>query len=299
MKIIYGIRKIKKFRRPVAALGVFDGVHLGHRRILESVVRRARRVKGTSLVLTFWPHPQGKESLYSLAHRLRLIAELGVEVCVVADFGGSFRRVSADDFIDKVLVKKIGVYAVHVGKNFRFGYRASGDAALLVSEAQKYGFKVRIFPVSRSGIITVSSTAIRSLIKRSEIKKAEKLLGRRVSVLGTVVRGSRLGRLMGVPTANINPHHEVIPPPGIYASRIVFYKKEYRGVCYIGRRPTIVSPDSPLRVEVNIFDFHKDIYGKVLEIQFVKMIRKDRKFKNLGELSAQIGKDIAACRKIY
>jgi riboflavin kinase/FMN adenylyltransferase len=298
MKIIYGVGRIGKLCRPVVALGVFDGLHLGHRSILQATVKKARQIKGTSLVLTFFPHPQKKESLYSLEHRLRLIAELGVDVCIVVNFTSSFAKISAQDFIAKILVKKIQVNFVYVGRNFRFGNKAFGDYRLLELSAKKYKFGFKVFKVVKSAGLTVSSTTIRRLIKNSEINKARELLGRRVSVLGTVIRGSRLGGLLGFPTANIKAHHEIIPPTGIYAVQIVFSKKKYNGVCYIGKKPTIYRKNKAICIEVHIFDFHKNIYGKVLEIQFIKLIRLDQKFASLKDLSAQIKKDIISCRKI-
>jgi len=298
MKIIHGLRGLKGFKHPVVALGVFDGLHLGHRLILQEAIKKARQIKGTSLVLTFFPHPQAKESLYSLEHRLRLIAELGVDVCCVVKFSCSFAKITARDFIAKILVGKIRASFVYVGKNFRFGRQAAGDYRLLVKEAKQYKFGVKIFKVAKSGALTISSTAIRRLIKNSKIKEAQVLLGRRVSVLGTVTRGSRLGGLLGFPTANILAHHEVIPPSGIYAVQIVFSKKKYNGVCYIGTRPTLNLKDKALRIEVHIFDFHKNIYGRILEIQFIKLIRMDQKFVSLQDLSLQIQKDVLSCRKI-
>ncbi len=298
MKIIYGIKKIIRFKKPVIALGVFDGLHLGHRNILKAAVKKARQIKGTSLVMTFFPHPQGKASLYSLNHRLRLIAELGVDVCIVIHFSRSFSKISARDFMAKILFKKIHPSFVYVGKNYHFGHRATGDCRLLSASAKEYKFGIKIFQVIKSSGMSVSSTEIRKLIKNSQLPKAQRLLGRRISVLGTVNRGSRLGRWLGFPTANIKPHHEVIPPPGIYAVQVVFSKKKYNGICYIGRRPTLGLKNNPLVIEVHIFDFHQEIYGKTLEIQFVKLIRQDRKFASLSELTAQIRKDIVACRKI-
>jgi len=299
VKIIYKVAKIKKLRLPVVALGVFDGVHLGHRNILKATVKKAKQIKGTSLVITFFPHPQKKESLYSLEHRLRLIAELGVNVCLVVNFSKSFAKISAQAFIAKILVEKIKANFVYVGSNFRFGNQALGDYRLLAASAKRYKFGLKVFDVVKSSGLTVSSTAIRKLIKKSEIKKAQKLLGRRVSVLGTVIRGSRLGRLLGFPTANIKAHHEVIPPAGIYAVSVVILNKKYNGVCYIGKRPTLHFRDSSLRIEVHIFNFNKNIYGYKLEIQFIKLMRKDQKFFSLRDLAAQIQKDIFSCRKLF
>lgn len=298
MIIIQGINKIRRYAGAVVALGVFDGVHRGHRDILQAAVRIARQARGTSIVLTFFPHPQSEPSLYSLEHRLRLIAELGIDVCIVVNFSPSFARITADDFIAKILVKKIGASFVCVGKNFRFGNEAGGDYRLLAAAAKKYNFKLKVFNVLKSKGTAISSTVIRKLIRGSKIREAEELLGRRVSILGSVIKGSRLARVLGVPTANINPHHEVIPSAGIYAVEIIFFGKSHEGICYIGRRPTINSENKSIHVEVHIFNFHKNIYGRQLEIQFVKLIRLDKKFASLGELASQIQKDIISCHNI-
>ncbi|MDD5097571.1 MAG: riboflavin biosynthesis protein RibF [Candidatus Omnitrophica bacterium] len=295
MKIIFGINKINKINKPVLALGVFDGLHRGHRVILKSAVSQARKIKGTSVALTFWPHPQREKSLYSLEHRLRLIAELGIEVCIVVNFNRNFARITAGDFITKILVKKIGANFIYIGKNYRFGLKAAGDYKLLAQSAKKYGFVLKAFNVLKSKNVPISSTAIRSLINQRKIKEAQKLLGRPVSVLGTVIKGSRFGRILGFPTANINPHHEIIPPPGIYAVQVNLQGKIYNGICYIGAKPTIFSKNKFLHIEVHIFKFRKNIYGKFLEIQFVKLIRLGRKFASLTELAGQIKKDILSC----
>jgi len=298
MKIIYDMHKVKKYKKAVVALGVFDGVHCGHRNILQSAVSQAHKIKGQAIVLTFFPHPQKKESLYSLEHRLKLIAELGIDVCIVVNFSRNFAKINAEDFIKRILIEKIGASFVYVGRNFRFGNQARGDYELLQRKAKRYNFKPKVFNVIKSKGLAISSTVIRKLIKNSEIKKAEKLLGRKVSILGSVIKGSRLARVLGFPTANINPHHEVIPPAGIYAVRIIFLKKKYNGICYIGRRPTIYSGNNSIHVEVHIFDFNKNIYGKYLEIQFVKLIRPDQKFASIRDLSNQVQKDIISCRKL-
>ncbi|MFA4854472.1 MAG: riboflavin biosynthesis protein RibF [Candidatus Omnitrophota bacterium] len=298
MNVIYGISNIKKLSKPVVALGVFDGVHRGHREIINYAVMQARKIKGTSVALTFWPHPQKEGSLYSLEHRLRLIAELGIGVCIVVSFNRSFAKISADDFIARILVKKIGVSFVCVGKNFRFGRFALGDYKKLVVGAKKYNFQLKALSVLKSRGEPISSTAIRKLIRKSKIKEAQDLLGRPVSVLGSVIRGSSLGSVLGVPTANIDPHHEVIPPAGIYAARIFLSGRRYGGVCYIGTRPTIYAKNKAIHIEVHIFGFHRDIYGEFLEIQFVKLIRPDKKFSSLEGLAVQMKKDILSCRKI-
>jgi len=298
MIVITRINKIRRFKNPVVALGVFDGLHRGHRNILQSVVRKAQKINGTSMALTFFPHPQKEESLYSLEHRLRLISELGVEVCIVINFSANFAKMSAHDFIAKILVEKIGPRFVYIGENFHFGKGALGDYKLLSLWAKENKFSLKIFKVIKSNGRPISSTAIRRLIRSSKIKEAERLLGRRVSVLGSVIRGSRIARTLGFPTANINPHHEVIPPSGIYAVQVIFAAKKYDGICYIGRRPTVCAGKKPIQVEVHIFDFHRKIYDKFLEVQFVKLIRWDKKFASIKDLSIQIQKDIVSCHRI-
>lgn len=299
MKIIYGINKINKFRKPVVAMGVFDGMHRGHRQVLKAVVNKARQIRGESIVLTFWPHPQREGSLYSLEHRVRLIAEVGMDICLVINFSRHFANIRAENFIKNILVDKIGAAFVYVGRNFRFGSGAKGDLTLLQKLGKFYGFRVKGFAIVKIRGEAISSTLIRRLIKQGKIKEAERLLARPVSILGTVIKGTKMGRILGFPTANINPHHEVIPAKGIYAVRIASDKNKFKGVCYIGTRPTISAGcRKKINVEVYIIDFHKNIYGKYLEIQFVKRIRPDQKFPSLALLARQIRKDVSSAQRI-
>lgn len=292
MKVIYGIKKIKKFTKPVVALGVFDGVHLGHRKILESVVRQARSIRGTGIALTFWPHPQKQESLYSLQHRLRLISELGMDICVVIRFNKRLARTSAHDFIKNVLFKKLGASYIYVGRNFKFGKSAQGNFLTLAQASQEYHFKVRVFPVARLNGLPVSSTLIRALIKKGNLATAQRLFSRPVSILGTVVKGISFGKKLGIPTANIDPHHEVIPPKGVYAVKINLRHKNFKGACYIGPPPAFLRQQPTENIEVHILNFKKNIYGKTLEVQFIRKIRNPRKFSSPAALAAQIRKDI-------
>ncbi|HTZ11531.1 MAG TPA: riboflavin biosynthesis protein RibF [Candidatus Margulisiibacteriota bacterium] len=293
MKVIYGINKLGKLRNPVVAMGVFDGVHRGHRLVLKAAVAKAKEIKGTSVVLTFWPHPQKEESIYSFKHRLSLFSGLGIDACVVINFNRSFERISAKDFIEKILLPRIRPAYLYVGKNFRFGKGAKGNLGTL----RKYGLKVKAFEVVKTSKKIISSTYIRRLIKNGNLYLAQKLLSRRVSVLGTVTRGESIGRKIGFPTANIDLHHEVTPAKGIYAVRVILKGRRLKGACYIGTRPTF-SGGMKKRVEVHILGFKKMIYGKDLEIQFIKKIREDRKFNSAAGLSKQIKKDILLIRSI-
>ncbi len=293
-------------------MGVFDGVHRGHREVLQAAVKKAHKIGGESVVLTFWPHPQKEESLYSLEHRERLIAELGIDTCVVINFSRHFAGIKAEDFVKDILVDRIGAAYVFVGRDFRFGSKARGGLSLLNKTGKAYGFKARGFNIIKVRGVAISSTLIRKLIKQGNIKEAERLLARPVSILGTVIKGTKLGRILGFPTANINPHHEVIPAEGIYAVRINLDKREFKGACYIGTKPTLSLErrvclpagqagsleEKKINIEVHIFGFHKNIYGKYLEIQFVKRIRSDKKFPSLALLVKQIKKDVKSAKRM-
>lgn len=300
MLIIRNLRGIRKFKKPVVALGVFDGLHLGHINILKSVVRRARRINGTGVVVTFWPHPQKKQSIYSLEHRLMLIQKIGIDVCIVIRFDERFSEISPEDFVKKLLVERLGAYSIYVGENFRFGKDAQGNARLLKELAREYDFRLCLFGVIRKNGAVVSSTLIRSLILQGNLRKAAELLGRQVSVLGTVIKGASLASKWGLPTANINPHHEVLPSSGIYAVEVIIGTEKYKGVCYIGTKPTFKARKvrRSTHIEVYIFNFRRYIYGKYLEIRFVKKIREDKEFNSVADLVEQIKRDILLARRI-
>lgn len=279
-------------------MGVFDGVHLGHRRILKAAVGKARRIKGTSMVVTFWPHPQREGSIYSLEHRLRLISEVGMDTCIVIRFNKRFSQMPAEDFIRDILVNKIGAQYIYVGRNFRFGREGRGNFKTLERLSRLHNFKLKLFAMVRVDNRPISSTYIRSLITKGELSAAGRLLSSPVSVLGTVVRGTSLAAKLGFPTANIDPHHEVLPPPGIYAVSVIFNNKELKGACYIGTKPTF-RLEQQKHIEVHIFNFNKNIYGKYLEIQFVEKIRNDKKFSSQESLARQIKKDVTRTKKIF
>ena len=214
------------------------------------------------------------------------------------NFTRHFARIPAEDFIKDILADKIGAKYVYVGKNFRFGKKAQGGFALLRKMGGDYGFKAQGINIIKVKGLAISSTLIRRLIKRGDIRQAEKLLSRPVSILGTVIQGSAVGRILGFPTANINPHHEVIPAAGIYAVKIIFAGNKLKGACYIGKRPTLELKNKKVNIEVHIFNFKKNIYGKYLEIQFVKRVRADKKFSSLALLAEQIKKDVITCRRL-
>ncbi|RJP29798.1 MAG: bifunctional riboflavin kinase/FAD synthetase [Candidatus Omnitrophota bacterium] len=299
MKIIRGLGRLKLYKNTVVALGVFDGLHLGHRKIIAEAVKKARHINGTSVVLTFWPDPHYQDTLSSFDHKLKLIGSLGVEVCIVLSFNSKISSLSPSEFISRIIIDRLNASYLYVGRNFKFGKNASGDFNTLIGLAKKMGINVVGLKVIKAGGKIISSTYIRRLIRKGLLSQAEKLLLRPVSVHGKVIKGRAIGRNIGFPTANISPEHEIIPPPGIYAVRVFYGGKEFDGVCYIGKKQSILKRQSAKDfVEVHIFGINKDLYNKSLEIEFIKKIREDRKFRNILSLREQIVKDIKTTKAI-
>jgi len=294
-------------RDAIGTIGVFDGVHIGHIYIIRKTVERAKKLGSKSVVVTFDPHPlkvlRSKSyvpTLISLEHRMRLISELGVDRVEVLKFTKPLSRLSPEKFVKDILIDKFGLKEIYVGENFYFGHNAQADPVALKRLGKRYGFQVRVIrPLKKYGRV-VSSSLIRGLILKGEISKAAKFLGRPVSVLGTVVKGESRGRILGFPTANVNPHHEVVPPPGVYAVRVKFRKRILQGVLNIGLRPTFYKDTKDLEptIEVHILDFNKDIYNEDIEIFFVKKIRNELRFSERDDLMSQIKEDIRTARII-
>ncbi len=300
MEVFYSLSQLKQYPKPAVAIGVFDGLHRAHRHIIRSALKRSRATGGTALVVTFYPHPRGKESIYSLEHRLKLIEELGVDACLVIRFTRAFSLLKAGDFLEKIIIKKIRAESLFVGKDFRFGRNAEGNIALLRAYARQGCYGLKVFDVIKISGRVVSSTFIRSLILAGRLTQAKRLLIHPVSVLGRVVRGDGVATRLGFPTANVCPHHEILPPAGIYAVKIIWQDTVLKGVCYIGRKPTFQHhPGNRLHVEVHILGFSRDIYGEYLEVQFIKKIRNDKKFPSPQALGLQISRDIAQVKAFF
>jgi riboflavin kinase/FMN adenylyltransferase len=312
MKTFYGLNNFLRSeyssRRLFVTIGVFDGIHKGHQKIIKTLVKKARRKRLSSALITFDPHPmnilgqpgKGVPLLISLKHRLFLLEEMGIDFVIVLRFNKKLSRMPAWYFIRKIL-GKMRVDEIIVGRNFFFGRKRSGSLKDLKKFSGIYGYKVNfISDIKRSGKV-ISSTGIRNLILKGDLKSASHLLSRPVTVLGTVVKGKRYGRIIGFRTANIDPHHEAIPPSGVYAVRIKVRKRTYSGILNIGVKPTFVTGsfvDRDSTIEAHIFDFNKHIYGTDVVVMFVKGIRKERKFKDAAGLRAQIAKDEKYARRI-
>ncbi len=303
MKIFRGFSDptLKRARRSVA-IGVFDGVHRGHKRILEDAVRRARRRGLRSTVVTFDPHPSrvlgGKKdaAILSLPHRLRFFEALGLDEALVVRFNRRFAGATRERFLEKTLVARLGMRSLSVGPDFRFGKKGAGDVRYLAARADGLGFDLSLVAPLEAGGKRVSSTRIRKLIEKGELREAARLLGRPVSLYGNVVHGRGRGRRVGFPTANVNPHHEALPPAGVYAVWGLVGERKLKGVLHVGERPTF--GDREPSVEAHFPGFRGNLYSRNVEIVFAGYIRELHRFENALELANQIRKDIRKSLKI-
>lgn len=293
----------RPIQRPVVTLGTFDGVHLGHQALIRQVNDWAREIGGESVILTFDRSPKAVLSgmppsfITSLEHRLVLFERLGVSVCVVLEFTQQLAQLTAEDFVREYFQDWLGAAGVLLGYDCRFGNSARGNVDLLKQLAPRFGFEVRAFEQVRTGNLVPSSTAIRQAIASAQLDQAAAMLGRPVSIFGDVVRGDERGRKIGFPTANLDPHHEVVPPSGVYACRVEVGSKDYQAVTNIGVRPTVTDA-AQQTIETHLLDFSDDLYGRVLEVRFVARLRSERKFAGIEELKAQIAADIRQARAI-
>ena len=304
MKTIYGIGKsLEKSNWPVVTLGVFDGVHRGHLKVIKKTVSWAKEKGGKSIVLTFSRSPKvvlGKRPssiITSLEHRLNIFNSLGVDYTVVMEFNGNVADIKADDFVKNILYDWIGIKGMVLGYNCSFGKDREGDKSTILDLAKRYNFEVFSCEPVKLAEQIISSTLIREAIMHGDLNRAEDMLGRSVSILGRVVSGSKRGSKLLFPTANLDLHHEVIPPRGVYGTLVKLDDKEFYAITNIGIRPTFEGEsferDSNIEtvVEVHILDFSGSIYGKDLEVLFISKIREEVKFNTIDELKKQIEKD--------
>ena len=297
-------------RAPAVAIGNFDGVHLGHRALLDEAKRLARASGGQAVALTFDPHPArffapslAPPMLTPLSRRIELLQEAGVDVVLVEPFTAEFAALPAESFVEQVLAKDIGARQVVVGADFSFGKGRRGDTALLTSLGKRLDIGVSIVPqVTASGLVC-SSTKIREFVLEGRMEGASLLLGRPFEIDGTVVPGAGRGRRLGIPTANLAPDGEILPKPGVYAGRACRLDGEpswYAAAISIGSNPTFVSgrPEPELFVEAHLLDFSGDLYGARLRLAFVAHLREQRRYAKVEDLIAEIGRDIARTREI-
>ncbi len=296
MRIYYGSEGLK-IPPSVVALGDFDAIHRGHKAIIESTVNYAKEQGVLSIVYMFSSlSSKGTLRINTLDKRLEILEEMGIDIAVVEDFTAEYQNTSCEEFVKEYLVKRLNVRAVFAGFNYRFGKGAKGDAVLLKRLCD--GIEVFILPCVKLDNIPVSSSTIKKMIEEGQADKAAKFMGRYFSVSGEVVKGKQLGRTIGFPTANIMyPKETVIPMEGVYITQSKIGNNKYYSITNVGKKPTVM--DNIPNIETAIGDFSEDIYGKTIEIEFCRFIRKTEKFDSLDALKNQLKLDMETAKKFY
>jgi riboflavin kinase/FMN adenylyltransferase len=304
MRIIRDLNELAApLPKAVVTIGNFDGVHLGHREIFRRLVGRARELGGVSVVYTFVPHPlkvlapeRAPRLINTYAEKERLIEASCIDVLICAPFTPETATLSADRFVEEILVKKIGVRHLVVGYDYAFGRNREGNVEFLRHKGEELGFEVEVLgPITGHGE-AYSSTRIRQMLTDGEVSGVVALLGRHFTLEGEVVHGAKRGGKLGFPTANLCTEKEILPKPGVYAVKVRRGDKVFDGVVNIGCNPTFCNEG--ISVEVHLLDFHEQIYGETLRLYFVERLRDEMLFPTPEELSRAIEADIARARKI-
>ena len=292
-----------KLTNPVVTMGIFDGVHRGHKAIIDRLVSMAGKISGESVVITFHPHPRlvlekGVENisfLSTIEEKSDLLAKEGVGHLVIIEFNERLSKMRAVDFVKKILVGKIGTKNLIVGYDHHFGYKGEGNYETIISCAGSMGFLVERVPGLQSGNTIISSSVIREALTRGRIEDANNWLGYNYFLRGFIVEGRKIGRKLGFPTANIEAsyNYKLVPADGVYAVEVQLYGRKMKAMLSIGYNPTVNAQLAKRSVEVNIFDFDENIYGKEIEIEFRYRLRDEIKFKNAEELARQMEIDRA------
>ena len=285
-----------------AGIGNFDGIHLGHKKIIDAVKRRSRGNSTRSCVITFDPHPQkvlGKKEfflIFPLERRFEMLEAMGIDTVICLNFTHELSRVSAENFVKDILLDCLRIKDIVVGPGFSFGHKREGNVDLLRSMGKTHGFNTVVAEAAWVDNRVVSSSVIRDFVRAGEIRESNRFFGYDYYVGGVVVEGEKRGRKLGFPTVNLDTGWEVLPKPGVYATYVKLPDGLHGSITNIGIRPTF--EESKLTVETHIFDFGDDLYGKEVRVNFVERLRDEKRFANVDELVAQIKDDIAAVREI-
>ncbi len=307
MEVFKSLSEVKKEKNTVLTMGTFDGIHLGHRRIIESVKKHSAALNARNFLITFDPHPRSVISgsndvklLNTLQEKIDILEEIGIQNLLIINFTKEFSMLDSEKFFKNYIIDKIGLSEIVVGYDHHFGKGRGGDENTLRELGEEYDFKVFSVDAVNINGTNVSSTKIRNAILKGDVNLAGLFLGRYYSFSGTVIRGDGRGRLLGFPTANILPNDEtkLLPAIGIYAVETVIDGKKHFGVMSIGKRPTFYN-DGQLTTEVYIFDFNNDIYCKKVTVNVIERIRGEEKYSSAEELVAQMEKDKQAGMEIF
>ena len=306
MKIYNCIKDFLPVDNAIVTIGTFDGVHLGHQAIFNKMREDAKKIKGYTVVITFYPHPRivlGLDSknlrfINTQERKINRIEETGIDFLVIVPFTKEFASLSSEEFINDLLVEKVNPVKIVTGYDHHFGKDREGGFELLRKMGEKHGFQVEKVEAQIVNDLKVSSTRVRKLLEAGKVKAANSFLGYEYSITGKVVKGQSIGRDMGFPTANIevSDEYKLIAAVGVYACRVEYMGKFYKGMSNIGFRPTIDHGD--LTIEVNIFEFDQQIYSEEITIYFVDRMRDEHKFESIDALKAQLVKDREHALKI-
>jgi riboflavin kinase/FMN adenylyltransferase len=299
MKIYHNINEFTPVKNAVVTIGTFDGVHLGHRKIIERIRQLAKESGGETVILTFFPHPrmilhpedQSLKMINTISEKALLLEQLGVDHLIITPFTRDFSNQTPEEYISDILVNQIGTKKIVIGYDHRFGKDRAGGLAELQQLAPVYGYEVVEIPEQDIHDVAISSTRIRQALLGNQIELANEFLGYPFFISGKVNRGDQIGRTIGYPTANIlvEENYKLIPADGIFAVKVLLDDSEHKGMGYIGHRPTINGMTR--NIEVNIFDFDRDIYTQPIRMELIHYVRGDIKFTSLDELMIQLGKD--------
>jgi riboflavin kinase/FMN adenylyltransferase len=309
MRVFRGLNHLPAFIRPVITIGTFDGVHLGHAKIIERLRKKTAEVDGESIIITFDPHPRFVvaanggvpiELLSTSEEKIRSLQALQADNLVVVPFTIAFSEISAEAYIRDFIVNNFHPHTIIIGYDHHFGKNRQGNYQLLEAVKSTYGFQLEEIPVQEIEHIAISSTKIRTALHAGDIQKANDLLGKRYSLEGRIIRGEQRGRLIGFPTANIEvaEAHKLIPANGVYVVEAFLREKAYKAMMNIGVRPT-VSNTHQRSIEVYIFDFDGTIYDQHLRIEFIDRLRDEKKFNGIDELTAQLALDKMEALKYF
>jgi len=308
MTKIIPLSDINRDSNTVLTVGTFDGVHEGHQTIIERVVDHARELTARSMVVTFDPHPReiihpgkgGIHLLTTIEERAELLDKLGVDIMLVIPFDRDFSLLTSEQFVRDVIYDKIGVREFVIGYDHHFGRDREGSRDTVERLGKELNFKVEVVEAHDIGEITVSSTQVRKALElKGDVGLATKFLSRPYRLKATVVHGDKRGKTIGYPTANLKPdkRNKVIPANGVYAVDMAIGDEVFKGMMNIGIRPTFDGSDERT-LEVNLFDFERNIYGETVEVRFIKRIRDERKFQSVNELIAQLGDDKRVAQEV-
>ena len=306
MEILRSIPELSRLQGPLfLAIGVFDGVHLGHQAVISTSANHAAAENGTPVVVTFDPHPEkvlrpesAPHLLTATQHKIELIRRLGVGHLLIIHFDRQFAGTQPEAFVQQLVANSKTLREICVGHEWSFGKNRAGNLEMLKQLGAQLDFDVVGIPPIKVNSAVVSSTAIRQAVERGDFAKAAEMLGRDYTILGTVVHGDNLGKKIGFPTANLSAHSEQFPPNGVYAANALIDGQTIAGVINLGFRPT-VSTGKPERVlEIHLLDFDREIYGSDIEIRFTKYLRAEKRFPDIAALTEQIARDVREARQL-